>query len=347
MELIAIRADGSFEKGMGHIIRCISLAKEFRNKNIVPIFVIKEDKITEEVLKTNKIDYITLKSGNLENEIKEIENIFKYINPKYTLTDSYWMSEKYLIKLKYISNILISVDDNNLYNYPSDIIINYNLHSKDLNYKLKNSKSKILLGCKYCMLRSEFQEKIPININNIVRKILIIMGGTDINSFSSVALDSLLKIDMNLKIDVIVANSYKCVTALREIQSKNNNVNLIFNPNNVADVMKNCDLAISAGGTTIYELGCLGIPTILVPQVDNQINSAKKANDLGMMINLGKYNCVNLYELNDTIIMLSNNKKIRQNMHNICLQYVDKNGNKNIVNEIIEYKISRSAVYEN
>ncbi|MGL4911900.1 MAG: UDP-2,4-diacetamido-2,4,6-trideoxy-beta-L-altropyranose hydrolase [Romboutsia sp.] len=338
MKCIAIRADGSFDKGMGHIMRCMSIAKEFKNRNIEPIFLIKKNENTEELLNLSNIKYRNIYSINLESEIEEIKEIFNEINPEYTLSDSYWISNEYLKSLKNISKMLISIDDNNLYQYPSDVVINYNLHSNDIEFKLKNNKLKMLLGSKYCMLRKEFQEAIPIKIKDKANKILIIMGGTDINSFSNIVLENLLRIDKNIKIDVVVAKSYKNEHILRCIEKDNNNVNIIYNPSNMVSVMKGCDLAISAGGTTVYELGCLGIPTILIPQVDNQISIAIKADELGLMINMGKYDCINLDDLNNTVIKLLDNIELRAKMHELCIDTIDNKGTLNVVNEIIKYK---------
>lgn len=338
MRYIAIRADGSFDKGMGHIVRCLSVANEFKIRDIEPIFLTKEDKDTQSILNFNNIKYKKIFSKSLEGEIEEVKKIFNEINPEYTLTDSYWISNEYLKKLKVISNILISIDDNNLYQYPSDIIVNYNLHSSDINYNYKNKESKILLGSKYCMLRKEFQDACPIKIKDKVSKILIIMGGTDINSFSEKVLKNILNIDKSIIIDVVVSKLYKNKEILRCIEKNNDNVNIIFNPSNMVSVMKNCDLAISAGGTTIYELGSLGIPTILIPQVDNQIDIAIKANELGLMINMGKYDCLNLDNLNNSVIKLIDNTNERRKMNKLCIDMIDNKGTLNVVNEILKYK---------
>ena len=42
----------------------------------------------------------------------------------------------------------------------------------------------------------------------------------------------------------------------------------------MASLMSECDLALSAGGTTLYELCAVGIPSISFATADNQLNAA-------------------------------------------------------------------------
>ncbi len=338
MKCIGIRADGSADKGIGHIMRCIAIAQEFRDRGIKPIFIIKKNKSVSNLLSEHDIEYIDIKSIDIYSEIEEVEKILKTIKFDYFLTDSYWLNNEYLERLKRLSKILISIDDNSLYQYPSDIIINSNIYAKDLNYKFKNNNCITLLGTKYSMLRKEFQNINPIKIKSKVKRILVTMGGTDINNFTPIVLDSLSEIEDNVTIDVVVGSLFKCSEKLIDMARENKNINLIFNPTNMKEVMEKCDLAISASGTTAYELGVLGIPTILISQIDNQINIANKASDLGMMINLGKYDEIDSLEIYKIVKKLINDVDMRKRMNEIAISIIDSNGVRNIVNEIINYK---------
>jgi UDP-2,4-diacetamido-2,4,6-trideoxy-beta-L-altropyranose hydrolase len=338
MKCIGIRADGSADKGMGHIMRCIAIAQEFRDRGTKPIFIIKKNKSVSNLLSEHDIEYINIKSIDIYSEIEEVDKILKTIKFDYFLTDSYWLNNEYLERLKRLSKILISIDDNSLYQYLSDIIINSNIYAKDLNYKFKNDNCITLLGTKYSILRKEFQNVNPIKIKSKVKRILVTMGGTDINNFTPIVLESLSEIEDNVTIDVIVGSLFKWSEKLIDMARENKNINLIFNPTNMKEVMEKCDLAISASGTTIYELGVLGIPTILIPQIDNQTNIANKASDLGMMINLGKYDEIDSLEIYKVVKKLIDDVDMRKKMNKIAVSTIDSSGVRNIVNEIINYK---------
>ena len=103
--------------------------------------------------------------------------------------------------------------------------------------------------------------------------------------------------------------------------------------------MRKNDVAISAAGTTTYELGVLGIPTILICQADNQENIGRKTKEREMMISLGNFNQVEEQQIYDNLLYLINNKSKREDMSKKCIQNVGRKGVVNIVDEILNYKL--------
>ena len=51
----------------------------------------------------------------------------------------------------------------------------------------------------------------------------------------------------------------------------------------MSDYMKKCDLAISAGGSTLYELCACGTPTIQYTLADNQLGAARAFSEQGLI----------------------------------------------------------------
>ena len=337
MKRIGIRADGNSQTGMGHIMRCLVIAKEFIRRNIEVIFLVKYDEKLIEILNKNKVKYEIIKSQNLKDESKVVCDITKNFKLDIILIDSYWISNEYLKEIYYNTNLLVSIDDNNLYDYPSHIILNANIYAKDLNYKLINPKTKLLLGCDYAILREEFIKESPIIIKDKVENILVTMGACDINNYTPTVLKSISKIDT--QINVIVGPQFKNMQTIKNLSLFNPNINLINNPKSVKDIMKKNDVAISAAGTTTYELGILGIPTILICQADNQENIGRKTKELEMMISLGSFHKVEEQQIYDNLLYLINNKSKREDMSKICIHNVGRKGVINIVDEILNYKL--------
>lgn len=337
MKRIGIRADGNSHTGMGHIMRCLVIAKEFIRRNIETIFLVKYDEKLIEILNKNKVKYEIIKSQNLKDEAKIVCDFIKKLKLEGILIDSYWISNEYLKEIYYNTNLLVSIDDNNLYDYPSHIILNANIYAKDLNYKLINPNTKLLLGCDYAILRDEFIKESPIIIKDKVENILVTMGGCDINNYTPTVLKSISKTDK--QINVIVGPQFKNMQTIKNLALINPNINLINNPKSVKNVMKKNDVAISAAGTTTYELGILGIPTILICQADNQENIGRKTKELEMMISLGSFHKVEEQEIYNSLLYLINNKSKREDMSKKCIQNVGRKGVINIVDEILNYKL--------
>lgn len=336
MKNIAIRVDGSSRIGMGHIMRCLTLAQEFRKREIEVTFLVKYDEKVIELLKQTRFIFQIVKESTLKQEAEIIINIINEKNLDAILIDSYWISEGYLKEIQKKIKLLISIDDNNLYTYPSNIILNANIYAKDINYKIINPNTKLLLGCDYSIIRAEFTLEPSILIKDEVKNILVTMGGCDINSYTSTILKSIL--DINCTINVIVGPNFICKEEIEALASTHKNIKIYNNPKNMKDIMKLNDIAISSAGTTTYELGVLGIPTILIGQADNQRNIAKKTEELGMMINLGYFNEVKEEDIKKAVLDLMENKEKRNSISKKCIKNIGRNGVKNIVEEIISYK---------
>lgn len=286
---IAIRADGGENIGMGHIMRCIALTKLFEKNGFQVLFIIKRNSAVSKLLSLKGINYIYLFSEDLEEELKEVISILDQRHINIVLTDSYYLSESYLIQLKRKVKLLISLDDNNIYNYPSDIVINGNIYANDLNYKRLNRDTLFLLGPDYTIFREEYFQSKPILIKERVKNMVITMGGADVNNYTPFLLNALKNIPIDININVIIGPSFKCTREIESIANSLSNIKLFYNPANMKKVISINDIAISSAGSSTYELALLGIPTILIVQADNQRHVAEKMDLLGLCKYIGDF----------------------------------------------------------
>ncbi|NFO13096.1 UDP-2,4-diacetamido-2,4,6-trideoxy-beta-L-altropyranose hydrolase [Clostridium botulinum] len=262
---IAFRVDGGSEIGMGHVIRCLELAKMLRQYNNV-FFVCRFDNEISSKYAPG-ISIIKNNGFNVEiiNEKKLYEDI-KKLNADCIITDSYDVDEKYFEILK--SNFKYSgcFDDECMCSYFNvDFLINQNFYAKELNYKI-NQNTKMILGSKYIILRDEFrknnEEKI---ISKEIRDIMLTVGGSDNNNNTEKIIKQFL--NSNYKVHIVVGNGFTNVEKFKKYRSEN--VKIYFDAN-MKKLMSMCDICISSCGTTIYELISMGIPTIAITVAENQ-----------------------------------------------------------------------------
>ena len=101
--------------------------------------------------------------------------------------------------------------------------------------------------------------------------------------------------------------------------------------------MQECDLAISAAGTTLYELCATGIPTITYTLADNQLIAADQFAKQGIMINAGdcRHDKDFISHLEYLMESISLNLQKRANMAEKMQQLVDGLGVERIVNTLL------------
>lgn len=76
---------------------------------------------------------------------------------------------------------------------------------------------------------------------------------------------------------------------LLEIEKAYSNVFIHQNVLNMAEIMTMCDIAVSACGSTMYELCACGLPIITYSVADNQLQGVKKFEESGIAVNCGNF----------------------------------------------------------
>lgn len=278
--MIGFRVDANEVIATGHLMRCISIALECKKRGQQCIFFMAEDKETER-LRTAGFQYYILNSDwkNLDNEISEFQKILENYKLNYLVVDSYQATAGYLAALEEIQPVCY-IDDLKREVYDVSVVIHYISSYKSSSYEemYRNTHTQLLNNMKYAPLRPEFHYK----KGQIIREksILITTGGTDFfNIAGKVA--ALCQNSMQIKsykIHIIVGSMNQYETELEQLAEKYTNIILHKNITNMSDYMRLCEVAVSAGGTTLLELCACKIPTVCFSFADNQI---KFANDMG------------------------------------------------------------------
>jgi len=162
-----------------------------------------------------------------------------------------------------------------------------------------------LLGCKYVMLRREFlQTPRKLEASQTISELLLSLGGGDAKNLTEQFLPVLWPcVPADCKIHVLIgpANPHKTArtTVLhrrtggakfaREIVANVKRTIFHVAPPNVPAIMANCDLAITAAGSSVYELGYLGVPMLLAVAASNQRPIAAALDQLGAAVRIDEF----------------------------------------------------------
>ncbi|EDU36136.1 UDP-2,4-diacetamido-2,4,6-trideoxy-beta-L-altropyranose hydrolase [Clostridium sporogenes] len=317
---IAIRADGGSKIGMGHIMRTLVLAKELAKTNDV-FYICKvgnplsnKYKSGIDKVKAEGFDIVTINENNIINDLRNIV-------ADCLITDSYDVNEEYFNLTKDMFKITGYIDDMNLYCFNVDFIINQNIGAEEYFYKA-NKDTKLFLGTNYTMLREEFRKNPNKNIKKEVQNIMITVGGADPNGITNIICDYVK--DLELKFHIVIGPSFKekNIKKLTYLENLKDNINLYFNANMI-EIMNKCDIAISACGSTLYELSACRVPALGLIIADNQEKIAHKMHEDGLIYNLGWYkdltkdiildNIKKISKLDNRQIIINNQKIINKN----------------------------------
>ena len=297
------RVDSSTQMGLGHLMRCLSLADELKKQNHNITFICRELNGNSIELAKYKHTVITLpKNENFQSDdfylkwlgatqdIDAKQTIEKLPeNTNCLIVDSYSLDEKWHKQLRPFVKKIIVIDDLADRKFDCDILLNQNLGAKKQDYQGKKPKDcQLLLGCEYALLRPEFSELRADALEKRkntkkIKNILISMGGSDNNNITH----DILK-QLGDKFNIVVVLGYLSPhNEMIKDYAKDKNIKVIVNANNMAQLMLNADLAIGTSGSTNWERLCLGLPSLIFSVAENQRKYAIKLDSMGLIKFLG------------------------------------------------------------
>lgn len=296
--VVFLRADGGSNIGMGHVMRMLVLASELKKKYIIYFLCISNKDYEHGInkIKQSDFDVITLSEENLIDDI--IFSQKKY-NADVLITDNYNVDEEYFdITSKYF-DVTGYIDDLNLHNMNVDFVINPNIMAEKIRYETRKD-TKLFLGTKFCMMREEFRKTHKLKyINSKINDVLVTVGGMDASGLSTAVVDVIK--NFNLKIHVVIGAAFSDVVKenLKKLAKIQNNI-ILYENAVMSDLMLKCDVAVSACGSTLYELCAMNVPAIGIIVADNQEQAAANMKESGAV-----YDIVHLDELNNISSLLS------------------------------------------
>lgn len=346
-QVIGIRADANDTVATGHIMRCITIAGQLRQRGCRVVFF-TADEYPAQLLTQAEMDYVCLNTDwkRMEEETVRLREELVKAGCMKLLIDSYQVTEKYFDDLRDVCR-LIYIDDCFEGVYPADMIINYNAYHVRFPYKEAYARNKrrvrLLLGTSYVPLREEFHR-------SAVRKsaaereglqVLLSSGGGDVhNALSGILRELAGEESLRMVVfHVIVGRFNSNREELEQLAAQYPNIMLHYQINHMAQLMGQCTAAVSAAGTVLFELSAMQVPTVFFVCADNQqYDSEFFAKENRMLfagdIRVKREQC--LSDIRSCLKKLLEDEPLRQEMRKALREVTDGNGAAEIAGEILK-----------
>lgn len=325
---VAILTEGGKGIGFGHVARCGALYQALAEKDAKPELVVNGDDSVRSLIKG--------KTHKIFNWLKEKDKLSRVmLDAEVIIIDSYLAGPDFYKHLSMLADLAVYIDDNKRINYPKGIVANGNIHAGMLKYP-KRDDIFYLLGPRYVPLRKEFWTTPSKCIKKNMESAVITFGGDDSRNLTLKVLKFLVDDHPELIKNVIVGKGFRDVKRLKKLKYRK--TNLVYNPDTglLRDIMAGSDIAICAGGQTLYELAKVGTPAIVIGLADNQLNNIKMWEKAGFIEYAGWWE--DARTINNVSKCLNRMKRQdrRKEMVRIGKTLVDGKGARRIVQEILK-----------
>ena len=296
---VIFRTDASLEIGTGHVMRCLTLALGLAERSANVGFLcrahdcnlidlIRSYGFTVHALPSHtQIESSAVSQADLHHAAwlgcdwnVDVEDCWAILQDPvdWIIVDHYAIDYRWERVMREKCHHMMCIDDLADRMHDCDFLLDQSLGRTEDDYReFVSSKTQLLLGPKYALLRSEFAEWRDISLKSRkepkLRHLLVTMGGVDTDNITEVVLQILSKtrlLDLE-HITVVLGPHAPWIHNVRKQASQMSlPVTILSNVDNMAELMVGCDLVIGAGGTTTWERCSLGVPTVLVSLAENQ-----------------------------------------------------------------------------
>ena len=348
--LVYFRTDGNSHIATGHLVRCLSIADACFSLGMKVCFLVSDQEskaLLQSFDPACRFPVRILETAVYDDLEKELPEVLGMLNEagqaeQIFFLDSYYVTEHYLSAVRTAAKVAY-LDDLQLFDYPADLLINYDVipESRSASYQAAyQNAARTLLGASYTPLRAQFTNLQPY-CRDRVSNILVTTGGSDPYHFclrliAAFRENSFLHL---CQLHVVVGRLNEDKDKLYKLADELPFLQLHENVSDMASLMTSCDLAVSAAGTTLYELCAAGVPSIGFCLADNQLTAAKAFDEAGAIPCAGdiRRSCDEvLGNVMNFVTYMSENSKKRKAALETMRQLVDGKGAVRIAEALIE-----------
>ncbi|MBI4804273.1 MAG: UDP-2,4-diacetamido-2,4,6-trideoxy-beta-L-altropyranose hydrolase [Desulfovibrio sp.] len=273
--LLILRADATPSIGSGHVLRCLALAQAWEDDGGEAVFVghfsgeALAQRLAKEGFDVHASPPHLLGFADIAPILKELASG----RDTWITLDGYNFSLDYQEEAARIAPVLLIDDYVHQSVYHADALLNSSIGAENFGYDLRPGAIG-LFGPKYAPIRREFRlaAQADAEVASQARRVLLSFGGSDPSGLTIRAVEAL---------SLLPGDDWQFVVAIGPNHSDPEGLTSSlerFAPRfecrrlgvEMPQLMAWADIAVSAAGSTSWELACLGVASILVVTVPNQ-----------------------------------------------------------------------------
>lgn len=352
LSAVAFRVDASVRIGTGHVMRCLTLANELRERGVAAHFICRAhpgdmaERIRSEGHEVTLLPVMQKTAGCAEADeasryaswlgaswMEDAEDTVHSIarfSPSWLVVDHYAIDARWERNVKAATGVHIMAIDGLADRVHDCELLLDQTYSPEGEHRwdgLVSQSCALFVGPQFALLRPEFVEarRMLRERGGNVERIFIAFGGVDEPNATSVALEAVLELGRpDIMVDVVVGLSNPHLARVQARCQQLGNVNFHIQPSNVAELMRNADLAISSGGTLLLEQCYLHLPSVIVTIADNQIRAAQALHNIGAVFYLGNFSAIAKESIRQSLLELINEKPQLKKMHLVAEKLMAK-----------------------
>ena len=312
---IAFRTDASTEIGLGHAMRCLTLAELLCGHGGEALFVCRDHpgnmalditaaghevvllpaREAEAAASVHQLNnpYSAWLGASEETDAGETVNVLAPVRPAWLVADHFaigavWqkhVASKLMTKVAVIDGLANRQHD-------CDMLLDpvFSEHPGRRWKGLVADDCLVFAGPRHAIIRPGFRKarQAPRPSQSNSRRLLIAFGGVDARNGTGLAVDAVSNLDPGTtQVDVVVGPGCPHLKDIIMRRGDHVHISIHHRPKNLPELMAGADLAIGNGGTMMWERCFMGLPSLVLAAGDNERSPAADLQALGAIRYLG------------------------------------------------------------
>ena len=295
---VLLLCDGGGPLGVGHVMRSLALAEAaVAAGHDVMVAGHFEGSFLQGHLAAAPVEVVQLAAPLAKGDLASFIDLAARLRPDVLHVDSYEAPGRIgeLVPARDVEpmpgNVVLSnVEDGSFGRRPADVVVDPTLGA-ELSPRPDDGSTWLLRGSRYAPMRRRVidarrPDEMGTAAEDVARTVLVVMGGTDPAGLAPAVVELLARTGLALEVTAIaVGESAERVRAAARGTALS--LSVVAPVDDLAALTSGQDLVVSAAGTSVWELCCIGVPMAVVCAVDNQRVGYDRVVEAGAALGLG------------------------------------------------------------
>ncbi len=317
--------------GLGHVYRCIHLANALRARGVATHLFVNPDHRVAGLVASHRLRHSIVPIGKV-SALAGNEH-----NPVCVL-DCNRFSRSFLRAIRKRA-IVVNLAVQSWPKWYADININRTAVI-DVNATRPadaNKNTLNLQGPRYTIISERFRAVRQRRVRKQVRTVLICLSAGSYATAVNKVIRAFELVPGPLHMRVILGRGLDDARGVRQCARRSrHDVAVYHDVSDIADKMRDADLAVTFPGLTAYECLCVGVPTVLIAPTLFHLSIARELHDLGCAVNAGLLSKLRTRQLGSRLAALVADATTRAELHRRAKRTVDGKGLNRAVGVILK-----------
>ncbi len=256
---VLFRCDAGKADGLGHVMRCLTLAEAMRSQGETVAFCTLKGPQMVGVERVEARGFAAIDAAGAAGSPADADALARL--PRDILIIDSRRSTPSYVNAAAKQGFAVVIDDDGMAGLDADVVLNTALDGAAGRYLGREGRRFDLFGPRYNLIDPAMFAARP--LAGKARSLLITFGGEDPFNHTRWVLESLAAAFAGLDVTVVIGPAHPDPLSARAAAAKIGAI-VVDAPLNLTPYILKADLAITAGGTTGYELAAAGVPMLAI-----------------------------------------------------------------------------------